>query len=107
MTELVSAPGDTRLSGRTWTRPQWTVAELLAAKANTGRSISVVLPALNEQATIESVIDSITPLVDNLVDELIVLDSGSTDDTEIRSIAMRRSRRQPRTGGSGGPNAAW
>ncbi|BBZ22280.1 MULTISPECIES: glucosyl-3-phosphoglycerate synthase [Mycobacteriaceae] len=87
MTELVSAPGDTRMSGRTWTRPQWTVAELLAAKAETGRSISVVLPALNEQATIESVIDSITPLVDNLVDELIVLDSGSTDDTEIRSIA--------------------
>ncbi len=87
MTDLVSAPGDTRLSGRTWARPQWTVAELLAAKAKTGRSISVVLPALNEQATIESVIDSITPLVDNLVDELIVLDSGSTDDTEIRSIA--------------------
>lgn len=87
MTDLVSAPGDTRLSGRTWIRPDWTVAELLAAKAKTGRSISVVLPALNEQATIESVIDSITPLVDNLVDELIVLDSGSTDDTEIRSIA--------------------
>ncbi|CAJ1495250.1 glucosyl-3-phosphoglycerate synthase [[Mycobacterium] kokjensenii] len=87
MTDLVSAPGDTRLSGRTWSRPNWTVAELLAAKAKTGRSISVVLPALNEQATIESVIDSITPLVDNLVDELIVLDSGSTDDTEIRSIA--------------------
>ncbi|MEB3031359.1 glucosyl-3-phosphoglycerate synthase [[Mycobacterium] nativiensis] len=87
MTDLVSAPGDTRLAGRTWSRPDWTVAELLAAKAKTGRSISVVLPALNEQATIESVIDSITPLVDNLVDELIVLDSGSTDDTEIRSIA--------------------
>lgn len=87
MTDLVSAPGDTRLSGRTWIRPEWTVAELLAAKAKTDRSISVVLPALNEQATIESVIDSITPLVDNLVDELIVLDSGSTDDTEIRSIA--------------------
>ncbi|OBI04639.1 glucosyl-3-phosphoglycerate synthase [Mycolicibacter heraklionensis] len=87
MTDLVAAPGDTRLSGRTWTRPPWTVEELRAAKARTGRSISVVLPALNEQATIESVIDSITPLVDNLVDELIVLDSGSTDDTEIRSIA--------------------
>ncbi|OMC07434.1 glucosyl-3-phosphoglycerate synthase [Mycolicibacter heraklionensis] len=87
MTDLVAAPGDTQLSGRTWTRPPWTVEELLAAKARTGRSISVVLPALNEQATIESVIDSITPLVDNLVDELIVLDSGSTDDTEIRSIA--------------------
>lgn len=87
MTDLVAAPGDTQLSERTWTRPPWTVEELLAAKARTGRSISVVLPALNEQATIESVIDSITPLVDNLVDELIVLDSGSTDDTEIRSIA--------------------
>ncbi|NDJ89241.1 glucosyl-3-phosphoglycerate synthase [Mycolicibacter kumamotonensis] len=75
----------TRLADRTWSRPDWTVAELIAAKA--GRTISVVLPALNEQATIESVIDSITGLVDNLVDELIVLDSGSTDDTEIRSIA--------------------
>lgn len=87
MTDLVSAPGDTGLAERTWSRPNWTVAQLLAAKARRGRTVSVVLPALNEQATIESVIDSITPLVDSLVDELIVLDSGSTDDTEIRSIA--------------------
>ncbi|MBY0441522.1 MAG: glucosyl-3-phosphoglycerate synthase, partial [Mycobacteriaceae bacterium] len=43
--------------------------------------------ALNEERTIESVIDSISPLVDGLIDELIVLDSGSTDDTEIRAIA--------------------
>lgn len=69
----------------TWHRPGWTIGELEAAKA--GRTISVVLPALNEEATIESVIDSISPLVDGLVDELIVLDSGSTDDTEIRAIA--------------------
>lgn len=82
---LDSLLGGTRLADRTWSRPDWTVAELIAAKA--GRTISVVLPALNEQATIESVIDSITGLVDDLVDELIVLDSGSTDDTEIRSIA--------------------
>ncbi|OSC36481.1 glucosyl-3-phosphoglycerate synthase [Mycobacterium decipiens] len=74
-------PGDTR----TWHRPSWTIGELEAAKA--GRTISVVLPALNEEKTIESVIDSISPLVDGLVDELIVLDSGSTDDTEIRAIA--------------------
>lgn len=91
MTDLVSAPGDTRLTGRTWARPDWTVAELVAAKEKTGRTISVVLPALNEAETIGSVIDSITGLVagrsGGLVDELIVLDSGSTDDTEIRSIA--------------------
>ena len=48
----------------------------------------MVLPALNEEDTIESVIESISPLVGaGLVDELIVLDSGSTDDTEIRAIA--------------------
>ena len=71
-----------------WNRPSWTIGELVAAKA--GRTISVVLPALDEEETIESVIDSISPLVRDrggLVDELIVLDSGSTDETEIRAIA--------------------
>ncbi|MCV7075367.1 glucosyl-3-phosphoglycerate synthase [Mycobacterium szulgai] len=82
---LVALPGDTWLAKRSWNRPRWTVSELVAAKA--GRTISVVLPALNEEETIESVIDSISPLVDGLVDELVVLDSGSTDDTEIRAIA--------------------
>ena len=82
---LAAMPGDVWLADRSWTRPQWTVEELSAAKA--GRTISVVLPALNEEDTVESVIDSISPLVGGLVDELIVLDSGSTDDTEIRAIA--------------------
>ncbi|BBY02069.1 glucosyl-3-phosphoglycerate synthase [Mycobacterium seoulense] len=82
---LAARPGDTWLSDRSWNRPSWTVAELEAAKA--GRTISVVLPALDEEETIESVVDSISPLVDGLVDELIVLDSGSTDDTEIRAVA--------------------
>lgn len=82
---LAARPGDTWLADRSWNRPSWTVAELEAAKA--GRTISVVLPALDEEDTIESVIDSISPLVDGLVDELIVLDSGSTDDTEIRAVA--------------------
>lgn len=83
--DLVAADLVGDLADRSWNRPRWTVAELLAAKA--GRTISVVLPALNEEETVESVIDSISPLVDGLVDELIVLDSGSTDDTEIRAIA--------------------
>ncbi|OBH16685.1 MULTISPECIES: glucosyl-3-phosphoglycerate synthase [unclassified Mycobacterium] len=82
---LSARPGATWLADRSWNRPTWTVAELEAAKA--GRTISVVLPALNEEETIASVVDSISPLVDGLVDELIVLDSGSTDDTEIRAVA--------------------
>ncbi len=78
-------PGDAWLSNRSWNRPSWTIAELEAAKG--GQTISVVLPALNEEETIESVIDSVSPLVGGLVDELIVLDSGSTDETEIRAVA--------------------
>ena len=68
-----------------WCRPTWTVAELEAAKA--GRTVSVVLPALNEEETVGSVVETITPLLGGLVDEIIVLDSGSTDDTEIRAVA--------------------
>jgi glucosyl-3-phosphoglycerate synthase len=82
---LTALPGDVWQADRCWTRPRWTVDELVTAKA--GRTISVVLPALNEEETVESVIDSMSPLVGGLVDELIVLDSGSTDDTEIRAIA--------------------
>ena len=66
-------------------RPAWTVEELIEAKR--GRTVSVVLPALNEEETVASVVETITPLLGNLVDELIVLDSGSTDDTEIRAVA--------------------
>ncbi|WP_343710112.1 glucosyl-3-phosphoglycerate synthase [Mycobacterium sp.] len=81
---LAGLPGDTWMPDRSWAGPR-TVEQLVADKA--GRTISVVLPALDEEDTIASVIDSISPLVGGLVDELIVLDSGSTDDTEIRAIA--------------------
>ncbi|MFI8569702.1 glucosyl-3-phosphoglycerate synthase [Rhodococcus sp. NPDC078407] len=68
-----------------WDTPGWTLAELEAAKA--GRTVSVVLPALNEEQTVAAVIDTIHPLLGGLVDELIVLDSGSTDDTAVRASA--------------------
>lgn len=61
------------------------IAELQAAK--NGRTVSVVLPALNEAATIGAVIDTITPMLGGLVDELVVLDSGSTDETAERARA--------------------
>ncbi|OBK37335.1 glucosyl-3-phosphoglycerate synthase [Mycobacterium sp. 1165196.3] len=85
---LAARPGDVWLANDRRNRPSWTIAELEAAKA--GRTISVVLPALDEEETIASVIESISPLLRDsggLVDELIVLDSGSTDDTEIRAVA--------------------
>ncbi|MBV9513878.1 MAG: glucosyl-3-phosphoglycerate synthase [Mycobacteriaceae bacterium] len=75
---------DQWLVERSWNRPIWTVAELAAAKA--GRTVSVVLPALNEEETVASVVDSISPMLGGLVDELVVLDSGSTDDTAIRAL---------------------
>ena len=50
----------------------------------------MVLPALNEEETVAAVVETITPLLGGLVDELIVLDSGSTDDTEIRARGRGR-----------------
>jgi glucosyl-3-phosphoglycerate synthase len=64
---------------RTWQCPEWTVQELSTTKGS--RTVSVVLPALNEAATVGAVIASIRPHVGTLVDELVVVDSGSTDRT--------------------------
>ncbi|MBY4570939.1 glucosyl-3-phosphoglycerate synthase [Gordonia sihwensis] len=73
----------------TWDHPEWDVDELVAAK--NGRTVSVVLPALNEEETVGGVIASIAPLLDSLVDELIVVDSGSTDRTaELAGAAGAR-----------------
>lgn len=55
---------------------------LAAAKA--GTTISVVLPARNEQATVGAIVSALrTELVEAvpLVDEIVVVDSGSVDDT--------------------------
>lgn len=68
---------------RTWHDPAWTIEELVAAKA--GRTVSVVLPALDEEGTVGGVVSSILPLTAGLVDELVVLDSGSRDRTARRA----------------------
>ncbi|WP_328305432.1 glucosyl-3-phosphoglycerate synthase [Actinomycetospora sp. NBC_00405] len=70
---------------RTWTRPTWTAAELTAARA--GRTVSVVLPALDEEATVGGVVAAVRPLLGTLVDEIVVVDSGSTDATVARARA--------------------
>jgi glucosyl-3-phosphoglycerate synthase len=71
---------------RTWHCPQWTVAELVRAKGE--RTVSVVLPALDEEATVGGVVAAVRPLVTaGLVDELVVLDSGSVDRTAAVAAA--------------------
>lgn len=56
--------------------------ELVAHKRASGLTLSVCLPALNEARTIGSICEVIGRLVDaGLVDQLVVVDSGSSDDT--------------------------
>ncbi|MGW4483546.1 glucosyl-3-phosphoglycerate synthase [Amycolatopsis sp. NPDC004368] len=64
---------------RTWQEPGWTPADILAAKRD--RTVSVVLPALDEERTVGDVVASVRPLLGTVVDELVVIDSGSTDAT--------------------------
>jgi len=67
---------------RTSSVDDWPVSDLLAAKRDT--TVSVVLPALDEEATVGDIVATIRrDLVERhpLVDELVVVDSGSTDRT--------------------------
>jgi len=67
---------------RTGSADQWTPRQLADAKR--GTRVSVVIPARNEEATIGAIVSTIrTQLVERvrLVDELIVVDSRSTDRT--------------------------
>jgi glucosyl-3-phosphoglycerate synthase len=77
---------------RTWQEPPWSIAELVAAKR--GRRVSVVLPALDEEATVGAIVAAIVPLTAGpspLVDELVVMDSGSSDATiEVAAAAGAR-----------------
>jgi len=66
--------------GRTaYAASDWSVEQLLALKG--GRTVSVVIPAKNEEATVGDVAARILADVGGLVDEVVVVDSDSTDDT--------------------------
>jgi glucosyl-3-phosphoglycerate synthase len=69
------------LHRRTFAPPFPSANELLEHKGAT--TVSVVLPALDEEATVGAVVsDLVDVLVEKgLVDEVVVVDSGSTDAT--------------------------
>lgn len=67
----------------TFAATDFPVEQLLAVKAANGTTVSVVIPARNEAATVASVVARLKDsLVDvGMVDELVVIDSDSTDAT--------------------------
>ncbi len=84
---------------------------VLEAKARTGRTVSVCIPARDEGSTVGSVVRAVVqPFLpahggNGLVDEVIVLDDGSLDDTaEQASDAGARVVAGP--GGAGGKGQA-
>ncbi|MFD7434638.1 glucosyl-3-phosphoglycerate synthase [Streptomyces sp. NPDC059861] len=82
------------LSTRSWSLADRPLHKILAAKRGTGQSISVVLPALNEEETVGDIVAAIRhDLMEQvpLVDEIVVVDSGSTDRTsEVAAAAGAR-----------------
>ncbi|MFC8435675.1 glucosyl-3-phosphoglycerate synthase [Streptomyces sp. NPDC057253] len=79
------------LSTRSWSVTDRPLHQIMAAKQRTGQTVSVVLPALNEEETVGDIVSVIRhDLVKQvpLVDEIVVVDSGSTDRTsEVAAAA--------------------
>lgn len=72
---------------RTFSVDELDLATLIEAKRSRGSSVSVVLPARNEAETVGGVVEAAMGLAGQLVDEVVVLDGGSTDGTAERAAA--------------------
>ncbi|MFD9910329.1 glucosyl-3-phosphoglycerate synthase [Streptomyces sp. NPDC059063] len=82
------------LSRRSWSVADRPLPQLIAAKRAAGATVSVVLPALDEEETVGEIVAEIRrELIERapLVDELVVVDSGSRDRTaEVARAAGAR-----------------
>ncbi|MDQ4064818.1 MAG: glucosyl-3-phosphoglycerate synthase [Actinomycetota bacterium] len=69
---------------RTYDAARRSATELAALKDDAGASVSVCLPALNEAATVGAICERIRDelIAAGIVDELVVVDSGSNDATQ-------------------------
>lgn len=77
------------LARRTSIWTDWDLKILLAAKKRTGLGVSLVLPAHNEAGTVANIVRRVREdLVERapLVDEIIVIDSDSTDSTAQQAL---------------------
>jgi glucosyl-3-phosphoglycerate synthase len=80
---------DSWFARRTSRWQDWPAEELLAAKRRLGVTVSVVIPARNEQQTVAGVVGAIRRSLvmrQPLVDELVVIDSDSTDSTAEAAV---------------------
>jgi glucosyl-3-phosphoglycerate synthase len=92
----------------------WPADQLLAAKERLGITISVVIPARNEERTVAGVVGSLARAFVRrlpLVDELVVMDSDSTDATgavaaEAGAVVYRTSEVAPAAGSFPGKGEA-
>lgn len=95
---------------RTFHHSAFVLGRLLAAKG--GRSVSVCIPARDEQATVAAVVSAVRrPHVaraggSGLVDEVVVVDDGSADPAAVAAICARHAAALVRRDRPGGPAAA-
>ncbi len=99
---------------RTWNWDAWTVPHLLSAKRLGGLTVSLVVPARNEAATVGAVVSRVREALletTALVDEIVVIDSDSTDDTstvaaEAGAVVHRAADIRPDLGSEAGKGEA-
>lgn len=99
---------------RTHRWQEWTLPDLLAAKQASGQTVSLVVPARDEAATVGAVVSRVrTALVEtvSLLDEIVVIDSDSADDTfavaeDAGAVAYRSRDIRPDLGSEPGKGEA-